>query len=609
MRRGTLHLITMLLLCFAVSVAYAQPSTDEQLAAQYFQNKEYDKAAVYYEKLFNKNPLPLYYNNYLTCLLEGKEFKKAEKFVKKQIKQQPEDLNYIVDLGTVYQASGEPSKAKNEYERAIKDLSPSQNQVFTLAKAFMAIQEWDYAIETYKKGRKFFKDSYPFSFELAEVYGKKGDTEAMINEYLDVLEINESYIQSVQNAMQNNFGVYADPKKNEMLKVELLKRIQKKPDMTIYSELLLWMMIQQKDFESAFVQAKALDKRKKEEGTRVMSIAQMAASNENYDVAIKAYQYVIAKGATTYYYINARMELLDVMYKKVVTANNYTLDDLINLEISFKETLQELGKYAGTVPLIKKLAHLQAFYLHKTDEPIELLEEAIAMPQLSPVTQAECKLELGDVLLMTGDIWEASLTYSQVEKAFKHETIGQDAKFRTAKISYYNGDFSWAQAQLDVLKAATSKLIANDAMNLSLLISDNTAIDTNTVPLLMFAGAELLVFQNKDDQALQKLDSITAEFPNHALSDDILFKKSQIMEKKGKFEEAAAFLESILDLYPGDILADDAMFRLAKLNDTKFNNREKAMSLYGSLLEKYPGSLYTVEARKRFRELRGDVVN
>ena len=604
-----LRMLLLLLSCFVLNAAWAQPSTDEQLAAQYFQNKEYDKAVVYYEKLYNKNPQPLYYANYIACLLETKEYKKAEKFVKKHIKQQPEDLNFIVDLGTVYQASGEASKAKDEYERAIKELSPSQNQVFTLAKAFMAIQEWDYAIETYKKGRKFFKDSYPFSFELAEVYGKKGDTEAMINEYLDVLEINESYIQSVQNAMQGNFGVYADQKKNELLKNELLKRIQKKPDYTIYSELLLWMLIQQKDFESAFTQAKALDKRKKEEGTRVMSIAQLAASNESYDVAVKAYQYVIAKGATSYYYINARMEMLDVMYKKIITTNNYTLDELIKLEISFKETLQELGKYAGTAPLIKKLAHLQAFYLHKTDEPIELLQEAVAMPQLSPVTQAECKLELGDVLLMTGDIWEASLTYSQVEKAFKHETIGQEAKFRTARISYYNGDFAWAQAQLDVLKAATAKLIANDAMNLSLLISDNTAIDTNKVPLLMFAKADLLAFQNKDDEAMRKLDSIKIEFPDHALSDDILFKKSQIMERKGKYEEAMSLLESILTLYPTDILADDAIYRLAQLHDTKLNNREKAMSLYESLLEKYPGSLYTVEARKRYRELRGEVVN
>jgi tetratricopeptide (TPR) repeat protein len=595
--------------CFAWSFASAQPSPDEQLAAQYLQNKEYDKAAVYYEKLFNKNPIPLYYNNYLLCLIESKDFKKAEKFVKKQVKQRPDDLNYLVDLGRVYEAAEEPAKAKEEFERAIKELKADQNQVFTLAKAFMSIQEWDYAIETYKKGRKFYKDTYPFSFELAEVYGKKGDDESMVRELLDVLEINESYIQSVQNSLNSAFGAYSDPKKNELLKNELYKRIQKNPDNTIFSELLLWMVIQQKDFEGAFVQAKALDKRKKEEGTRLIALAQMAASNEAYDVAIKSYQYVIAKGASNYNYINAKMELLNVMYKKIVHRNDYTQADLLELEKNFKETLQELGKYAGTAPIIRNLAHLQAFYLHKSDEPIALLEEAIELPQLSARTQAECKIELGDILLMTGDIWEASLIYSQVEKAFKHEPIGQEAKFRNAKISYYNGDFAWAQAQLDVLKAATAKLIANDAMNLALLISDNLAIDTNSVPLLMFSQADLLAFQNKDDEALRRLDSIKTLFPSHALSDDILFRKSQIMEKKGKYEDAAALLESLLQLYPNDILGDDAMYRLAGLYEARLNNKDKAQQLYQDLLVNYPGSLFTVEARKRYRALRGDVVN
>lgn len=601
--------ILFLLSCFVLSFANAQPSTDEQLAAQYLQNKEYDKAAVYYEKLFSKNPIPLYYSNYLLCLVESKEYKKAEKFVKRQVKQHPEDLGYLVDLGRVYHAEGDESKAKDEYEKAIRELKPDQNQVFTLARAFEEVQEWDYAIETYKKGRKFFRETYPFSFELAEVYGKKGDDVAMISELLDVLETNESYIQSVQNSLQTSFGAYADSKKNELLKSELLKRIQKRPDNTIFSELLIWMQIQQKDFEGAFIQAKALDKRKKEEGTRVMSIAQMAATNESYDVAVKAYQYVIAKGAQSYFYITAKTELLNVMYRKIVGRNIYTPEELLELEKNFQETLQELGKYAGTAPLIRNLAHLQAFYLHKSDEPIALLEEAIRLPQLSPSVQAECKLELGDILLMTGDIWEASLIYSQVEKAFKHEPIGQEAKFRNAKVSYYNGDFAWAQAQLDVLKAATSKLIANDAMNLSLLITDNTTIDTNRIPLLMFSKADLLSFQNKDDEALRGLDSITVLYPSHALADDILYKKSKIMEKKGNYEEAAALLENLLQMFSTDILGDDAMFRLAELYEGRLNNKDKAKEYYQDLLVKYPGSLYTVEARKRFRTLRGDVVN
>lgn len=586
----------------------AQTNTDLQLAQQFYDNKEFDKALDYYEKLYNKVSSEEFYTPYLNCLLELKEFKTAEKVIKKQIKRNPERPDLFIDLGSLYERSEDPGKAKNTWELAIKSIK-HDDQVFIVAKAFIAIKQYDYAILTYLRGRKMSENDYPYSFELADVYAIKGDKMAMINEYLDVLESQDSYIQSVQNALQTSFGNEADSKQNELLKGELLKRIAKNPDKTILSELLIWMQIQQKDFEGAFVQAKALDKRKKEDGNRIMNLAKLCTQNESYDVAVKAYQYVISKGVDNFFYANARMELLDVSYQKIVLKGNYNLIDLTELEKNYQITIAELGKSANTAPLFKKLAHLQAFYLNKPADAITLLEEAITLPQLSLPIQAECKLELADILLMTGDIWEASLRYSQVEKSFKYDAIGQEAKFRNARISYYTGDFMWAQAQLDVLKGATAKLIANDAMDLSLLISDALAIDTNIAPLMIFSRADLLAFQNKDEQAKITLDSINTLFPNHALADDILYRKAQIELKHTRYTEAAAYYDTIVKNYGDDILADDALFKLAGLNENQFKNLEKAKELYQQLLIKYPGSLYVVEARKRFRKLRGDAIN
>ncbi len=587
---------------------FAQPGTDEQLALQFYQNKEFDKALDYYEKLYNKKSPQVFYLPYLNCLLETKDFKKAEKIAKKQIKQNPDAPNYIVDLGNVYFRTDDVEKAKSTWESAVKAIKYDE-QVFAVANAFTVLRQHNFAIATYLRGRKISQNNYPFSFELADVYNTLGDRTSMINEYLDVLETQDSYIQSVQNALQTSFGNDADQKQNELLKTELLKRISKNADKTILSELLIWMQIQMKDWEGAFVQGKALDKRKKEEGNRVMALAQLFAQNEAYDIAIKAFNYVIAKGPDVYYYTNARIELLNVYYQKVVSKGNYTPLDLTELEKNYLTTISELGKSPSTVPLLKNLAHLQAFYLNKTDEAKMLLEEAINMPQLAANIQAECKLELADVLLMTGDIWEASLRYSQVEKAFKHDAIGQEAKFRVARISYYTADFKWAQAQLEVLKGATAKLIANDALQLSLTISDALAIDTNEAPLALFAMADLFAFRNLDDNALLLFDSLNKTYPNHALADDIVFKKAQIALKKMQYDKAAEFYEEILKNYGDDILGDDAMFKLADLNENQFKNIEKAKELYQQLLEKYPDSLYVVEARKRFRRLRGDSIN
>lgn len=584
-------------------------STDEKLADQYFQNKEYDKAIVYYEKIYNKNPLLGIYDNYLMCLLQLKEYKQAEKIVKKQLKLTPSKVARNVDLGIVYQQAGDANKAIQTFESAIKNLTAEQSQVFELADAFVKIKEWDYAIETYKRGRKLLNGSYPFNMELAEVYQQKGDGVAMINEYLDVLQLGDAFLPSVQNALQTSIGNEANIEKNEIIKTQLLKRVQQNPDKQVYAEFLIWMYIQRKEFDGAFVQIKALDKRNKEDGARVMDLAKTCVSNEEYDVAIKAYKYVIEKGNQNYYHASAKMELLFATNKKIIAQNNYTQQEVIDLEKQYIETLTELGKNQTTVALIKSLANLQAFYLYKTNDAIALLEEAIQIPQLTQISQADCKLLLADILLMTGDIWEASLTYSQVEKAFKYDVIGQEAKFRNARVAFYTGDFKWSQAQLDVLKGSTSKLIANDAMALSILISDNVGWDSIEAPLLAFARADLLFFQNKDEKALVVLDSIDKKFPNHKLADEILYKRYQLSFKKKNYDTAATYLQKIMDNYSDDILGDDALFYLAELNETKLNNKTKAQELYQSVLLKYPGSLFTVEARKRYRKLRGDTIN
>lgn len=594
-------------LFLAAGQVVAQPTTDEQLAVHYFQNGEYGKAAIYYEKLYNKKPNNFYYNYYLKSLVQLENYKSAEKLVKRQIKKYPGTLNYLVDLGNVYDKLGERHKARQQYDKAIKNLRPKQNTVIQLAKSFMEIGETRLALETYRKGRKLLKGYYPFNNEIAEIYGIMGDYEAMINEYLELLSINNAYLQSVQNSLNRNMSFEKGSPQNQVLKAQLLKRIQKSPGKAIYSEMLIWLYIQQKDFEGALVQAKALDRRQKETGERLVALARLCTSNRHYDIAIKCYQYVIDKGEASFHYINSRIDLLNVMNKKITTGH-YTSEELLKLEQHYYSAIDELGKSSGTVRLLKELAHLQAFYLHRTDSAVTLLEEAIGIPRIKPQVQAQCKLELGDILVIRNEIWDASLLYSQVDKAYKYDQLGEQAKFRNAKIAYYTGDFNWAKAQLNVLKGSTSKLIANDALDLSLLITDNTGIDTSTIPMLMYARADLLAVQHKYRQALATLDSINAIYPGHALEDEVLFQRYRINMKRQDYKEAATYLQKIITGYSWDLLGDDALFKLAQLHEQRFNEPEKAKALYRQLMTDFPGSLYVVDARKRFRQLRGDTL-
>lgn len=603
-----IKILVVLGLAFLLTLnCFAQKNADEQLAAQYYNNKEYDKAVIYYEKLFDKTKLPNHYIRLLNCLIELEEFKNAEKLVKREIKKNSYQLEYYTDLGNLYKLSGQESKGKNVYEDALKLLTSDNGQIMGLANGFLKYKEYEYAIATYQKGRKLLKGTYPFNFEVAQVYNQMGKTELMLEEYLDLLAYNGSYIQSVQNALQTALNSDDDGGKKSLLKTLLIKRIQKDAGNKIFPEMLIWVYIQEKNFSGAFIQAKAMDRRYKETGKRINALAALSSENKDYETAIKCYEYLITKGDESYYYITSKMELVNVYNDKIIGSGTYTQEDLLNLEKTYNSTINELGITASTSSMLRGLAHLQAFYLHNTDSAIVLLNEILIIPRLKPHAAAKTKLELADVYLFTNEIWDASLLYSQVEKDFKYDVLGEEAKFKNARISFYTGDFGWAKTQLNVLKASTSKLIANDAMQLSMLITDNLSEDTLEAPLLMYAMADLLAFQNKNEEAMLMLDTLKQEHPFHKLSDDILYKRYQINYKQQKFEAAAENLQEIITSYSTDILADDALFNLAILNENQFNNKEKAAELYKKIMFDYQNSIYVVDSRKRYRELRKEL--
>ena len=599
-----------LLFSIAAMLSYAQPNNNWQLAQQYFNAGEYDKALVYYEKNYDFDPMGTY-NDYLNCLVTMKEYDKAEKLVKKQLKKTPEVSPLYVDLGYVYDLKGDSTKAREQYQKAIKSVKPDVTQYNNLATEFIDRGQLNLAIQTYQQGRIALAGQYPFCFELADAYAQIPDLQKMVDEYLDIVEIAPQYIPSLQAILQNKIALDYTGTLGDIIRQSLLRRIQKNSGRIEYNELLYWLYLQQKDFESAAIQAKALDKRLGENGERVLNLGRTCVSNQDYKTAEECFQYVVDKGKNNQGYTVARIEMINALNKRITTQSNYTQADLIKLNTDYQNALNELGKTPNTAPLIKEYAHLKAFYLNEIDSAIALLADVIEMPNVAPLFRSECKLELGDILVLRNDVWEALLYYGQVDKDYKHDEIGREAKFRTARSYYYEGEFEWASAQLNILKAATTQLISNDAMQLALLIQDNSGFDTdsNTTPLLIYSRADLLEFQNHHAEALLTLDSIVQEFPGHSLTDEVWFKKAEIYSHTGQLDSAVIYYADVVANFPDDILADDALFSLAELQEYHLNNKEKAMELYETLLQKYPGSLYAVDARKRFRALRGDALN
>jgi len=597
------------LLC-ASQVSFAQPDTDQQLAQEYLQNAEYDKAVVLYEKLFTKQPgNQLYYQNYLTCLEQLGQFDDGEKMIKKQIKRNGKDLSYYVDLGNLYQLKGNSKAANEQYQLAISLLQSDQYQISRLANRFYQSNLLDEAIQTYVRAKKIFhaEENSLYDNEIANLYRKKGDPENTVKYYLDLVQHDSNQQEFVQSQMQSLI-----PSKDyaSAFQAELFRRIQKDPNNPQFPDMLIWFYIQQKDFASAFLQVKALDKRNHEEGDRIFQFAQSAFQEGNYDAALMAYRFIISeKGKSSYLYMPARASELTTERTKITVQNTFTQEELLKLETDYENYFSEFGKTSQTAAVMRDYASLEAKFLHNLDKCIAILNEALEIGSNDQRLVGYLKLDLGDAYVIKGEVWEAMLLYGQVDKTFGDEPIGEEARFKNAKLNYYIGDFDWSKTQLDILKGATTELVANDAIALSVFLTDNMGLDTSAVPMEMYARADLYIFQNLLDSAAKTLDSIKRKFPDGSLMDDVLFAEGRIFLAQRNYEEAAEIFSQIDETYSFDLLADDALFQLAELYDKYLHNTDKAMDLYKQILTKYKGSIFTVEARKRYRELRGDEVN
>ena len=597
-------IILILFFGFSSYLLHAQEDVDQALAYQYYQQADYEKAAVLLEKLFNATKNDGYFDLYFTSLIKIKKYKEAEAILKKLIKQYPSKTQYAIALGRVYQEDGRIAEANKIFQEAIDNTPKDENKFRQLANDFYRFEAFDMAISAFLKGRKLFADDNLFTFELLSIYRYKKDKVMLVQEYLNILATTPQLLPQAQNAISS---VFEDNKDYQLLQIALLKKIQKEPEVEVFNELLIWQFIQQQEYEMALRQLIAQDKRTKGDGLLLYNTANTFVANKAYTTAIKAYEYILTKGSTSELYIDAKIALVNIKYELVV-AGKFETQSIISLANEYQEILIQYGKTPQTLFALKKLAYLQAYHLNDLNKAETNLEDALRITALQSIEVGQIKIDLANIYLLSKQPWEAILVYEQVAKQFENQPIGNEAKYQAAKLNFYVGDFKYAKSQADVLKASTSALIANDALNLSLLISDNLLSKTDSLALIMYADADMLQFMNKSGQALNKLDSIDLKFPKNSLTDDILMAKAKIFIKTSENTKAANTLKEIITNHPKSIWTDDALFTLGDLLEKKLDNPEEAKKMYQQLMNDYPGSMFNAEARKRFRNIRGDNV-
>ena len=601
----------MIFICFVVALQSIdaqnvsnQKQLDERLAREFYYKKDFEKARDIYKNLYDNYGQAGYFTQYADCLILTGDYETAEKAYKAFLKQNPKNWKAHVDLAYVYQQQGDNPKAVKYLNKVLKDVPDTKNAIIEVSNLLRNRNFNDLAIALFDRGAKNPNINYNFYLEKAYTYNSMLDFENATECYLLYLKEKPDQYEMVKNRLRVMMMYDINGNVDDVVRMALLRKTQEEPENEEYASLLMWYSLQQQDYELALMQLKALDKRGNGDYENdIVNVAQIASDNRQYDIAIEAYEYVLKKSESGVFFVQATVGFIRNSYAKAVAEGNHDKKFYESLSKKIDDAIEAIGFSGDMMPLIIVQADIMAFELERYDDAKTLLNNVLEM-NLSQKTMSEVKMKLADIYLLTDEVWEATLLYSQVEKAMKNEPIAHEAKFKNAQLRYFIGEFEWASAALKVLTAATSKLVANDAMTLSLTISDNLEYDT--IGLKRIAKADYNIYKRNYPVANQILDSVVAYNPNEVSLPNAFYRKAKIAMNEGDYELADSLYKRVYEGYADSYIADEALIEDALLLENQLNRREEAMECYSKLFDYYTASVYVAQARKSYRRLRDE---
>ncbi|NMH28264.1 tetratricopeptide repeat protein [Flavobacterium silvaticum] len=589
-----MKLVFSFILSFFSLALFAQ---NEQLAQNYFDKGDFEKARLIYEDLLKGQPSnTVYFQRVVESNQQLQQLDVAEKLLLDRYSKYKQ-AGLLVEIGYNYQLKKNEAEAKKKYEEAIERIGTNAGEVYSVGPAFEKHSLLDYALRSYQLAKEK-EPKLNFNFQMALLYGQQGKTDQMINMFLDEAFANPQNSIIIQNRLSRFMAEDGSPEFNETLRKALLIRAQKDQDI-FWNQYLSWFYVQQKEYGKAFIQEKAVYRRNQETFANIVNLAQLAVQEGDSDTAKEIYQFVLENTQDLDIRIDANYNLMKIRIAVATSKDNALI------ESDMKKLLDEFGINPQTLPLQLLNAHFATFNLSNPELGKQIIQDALKL-NLNKYQQADLKMELADIYLFEQKFNQALLYYSQIEDELKNDAVGHQASLKAAKTSYFKGDFDWAQAQFTTLKSASTQLIANDALEYYLLINDNTVADSTRVALTQFAKADYLMYQNKVSEAKQKFSEILTQFKGNEIEAVTELRLGRIDEKLGDYNGALQRYKNILDFHKDGIYSDEALYFSACIYSEKLNDPEKAKPLFEKVIFEHQDSIYFVEARKKYRTLRGD---
>ena len=570
---------------------------NEQLALQYFDDGEFEKAITIFEENLQKQPSNyFFFQKVIECRQQLKQYDKAEEVILKRKEKYNQPI-LLVELGYNYQLQKNEIEAKKQYDLALLEVEKQANHAYQVASSFEKKVLLDWAIKTYETAQKV-NPNLNFDYQTALLQGQLGNLDLMLEKLLDYGYKNQENTALVQNQlsrylMDDTEGTFADA-----IKKSLLLKTQKSQDV-YWNQSLSWLFVQQKEYGKAFVQEKAVYKRNPESFYNIVTLARLAIEEKQNEDATTILTFVLENTQDLELQMQAHHFLLSMEIESALQKEYATID------LKLQDLLKKYGISPYSLDLQILSAHFKTFYLNQSKLGIELLQNALKLP-LNLREQAEVKMELADIMVYDEKFNQAILYYAQVEDNMKNDVLAHEASLKLAKANFYKKDFDWTLQQVKNLKQSSSLLIANDAVELFLLIQDNSVEDSLRVALQAYAKADLQLYQKKNEEALQSFLTISEKHKGESIEDETLLKIADIYYQKKDYLKALSYYQNILDNHKEGIYIDEALFFSAEIYRKHLLDNEKAKPLYEKMVLEHPDSLYYTESRKQYRTLRGD---
>jgi cellulose synthase operon protein C len=581
-----------------------------ELAETYLQAGQFDRATALLEDLYAAQPETyLFFDRLREAYESAERYDDAILLVEGHMQRQPENTSLFSVKARLLYLKGDEPGAFDAWDDAISADSDSRNTYLTVYQTMFDLRLTDQAIAVLERGREALGDESVFLTDLAYLYSTVGRHEEAVSEYLKLLAASERQLSFIRSRLSR---FMEDPQALQAGIAAAEQGVRREPSNRAIRELLAWFYLEAGDYRKALEINREIDRLGQESGRVLLLFAQSAVDAGAYDIAAEAFAEVVSIYPDSPAAPDAQFNLA-LMNERWAAETGEQAVDASGERVAaphyeralegYRIFMQQYPSHEYFPEALRRTGVLQQDVFRNYSEARATLQEVI---RRYPMTEAAhtSELQMGRIQLLDNQFSLAKQTFSDLIDRLGVGSLADQARYELALVHFYEGEFDAARALTEELNQDLSGLTANDAIELKVLLLENTGPDSLSTPLRTYARAHLLDRQHRAEQAITVLDSLLQQYGNHSLADESRFLRARALRNAGRPEEAvAAFLELPL-MHPASFLADRSLFLAAETQEKDMDDPAAAVETYTKLLTDYPGTLYAADARARIRVLR-----